>query len=1092
MASQRPSAIQTRSTLSCLIRQTLWLALTLALPAYAHAWDDPPEALRMASEAGNLQNAQQFDLAAELWDDYLEQFPDSSLAPKARHYAGVCHMKAGAIDKAVERFTQVMEGVEADPAFPLIEATLLNLGWCEFTLGGAEGDGAAAHYQNSRKWLEKLLADFPEGEYRDQAVYFLAEGRYLSGQIAESVPLYRSLLTEFPESSLKANTLYALGVALDELDQATESIAVFDRFIKEHPTNELISEIQMRRAEVLLRTAMAAETAGTATDWQAVRDAFAQLAETEGFPQADRAMYQQAFCMAKLSDAAGAAQRYALLVETFPTSAIVADARLSAGRTWYSLGKYREASEILAPVLDMTTPRRGEAAHWWAKSQWELGDATASLQKLTALEPELGSDAFAAQIAFDRAEAAYRIPAEQAKARDLYMAVVDRFGSSPLAPQALYNAAFEDFTANKYDSALTAVTRFSQAYSSDAFMVDMRALEAECRLAKGESARAATIWDELIKSPADHPDKDRWPLRLALARFTAKDYAAVVTQLSAAPAFSRKEWNAEAAYLLGSAQFFQGDANAAIASLEKAVVADSGWSQIDIALVMLGRAQAKAGLLAEARATLLKLIETYPTANSLIEAQYRLGEIAEDAGDPAEARQRYEQVLLTPNHPFAPFAQVAAAWISYDSQQWDDAETRFRAVFEGQPQHSLHGEAALGLGMSLRQLGRSDDAYTILSAARATEADAARKRELHFEEALALMGSKKYAEAEVELKTMIDSYTDWSRLDQVMYQYAWAAKYRQDIANATTRFAALAEAKPASPLVAECRFHQGEAAYEAQQYDQAIAFYTQALEGEATTTIRDNASYKLGWSNYKQGKFAEAGELFAALATRNPAGLIDQTRFMIAECYFDQKDYEKAFPVYTQYLTAIEASEVTGEPIKQLARLHAAQAANKLKKWDEALSLAQGFVERYAESTATADAWFEIGEARRGKSEMEQAIVAYESAASTGSMRLAARSRCMVGEIYFAQENYDEAVKQFRRVMFGYDETAASDVKVWQAFAGYEAGRCAQVRAASAEGADRAKRIEEAVEAFRYVVQRHPQDRLAAEARKQLEKLGQP
>lgn len=1070
----------------------LLVAAMLLAPASAWGWDDPPEALRLASEAGNLQNAEQFDLAAELWDDYLKQFPESTLAPKARHYAGVCHMKAGALDKAVERFTAVMEAAKEDPAFPLIEATLLNLGWCEFTLGASAGDGAAARYQSSRTWLEKLLKDFPEGEYRDQAVYFLAEGRYLSGQIAESVPLYRTLLTEFPESSLVPNTLYALGVALDELDQRAESVAVFDRFLKEYPQNDLASEIQMRRGEVLLRDAIAKETAGEAVEWAAVRDSFAALVAVEGFAQADRAMYQQAFCMAKLGDTAAAAERYAQLATTYPQSSIVPDARLSAGRTWFALGKHKEAADILAPLLDQQTARRGEAAHWWAKSQWELGQEAASFAKLTALEPQLAGDSFQAQVAYDLAEAAWRTDAEQAKARDLYMAVVDRFASSSVAPQALYNAAFEDFTANKFDTALTAVARFAQAYPNDAFLVDMRALEAECRLAKGESAQAAKVWDELIKSGAEHPDKERWPLRLALARFTAKDYAAVVTQLTAAPAFSRKEWNSEAAYLLGSAQFFQGDANAAIASLEKAVVADSGWSQIDIALVMLGRAQAKAGLLTEARETLLKLLEDYPTAASVTEAHYRLGEVAEDAGNAAEAQQQYAQVILQPAHPFAPFAQVATAWISYDAQQWAEAEAGFRLVFEGQPQHSLHGEAALGLGMSLRQLARYDDAYTVLSTARATEADANRKREMHFEEALALMGAKKYTEAETELKTMIDSYTDWSRLDQVLYQYAWAAKYRSDTATATTRFAALVAAKPESPLVAECRFHQGEAAYEAQQYDQAIGFYTETLAGQATTTIRDNASYKLGWSHYKQGKFAEARDLFTELLTRNPTGLVDQTRFMIAECYFDQKDYEQAFPVYSQHLASIEASATTSEPIKQLARLHAAQAANKLKKWDEALTLAQGFVDRYKDSAAASDAWFEVGEARRGKGEVDVAITAYETAATAGSARLAARSRCMVGEIYFAQENYDEAVKQFRRVMFGYDESAPADVKIWQAFAGYEAGRCAQVRAATAEGAERTKRIEEATEAFGYVVERHPQDRLAAEARKQLEKLNQP
>ncbi|MEZ6106821.1 MAG: tetratricopeptide repeat protein [Pirellulaceae bacterium] len=95
---------------------------------------------------------------------------------------------------------------------------------------------------------------------------------------------------------------------------------------------------------------------------------------------------------------------------------------------------------------------------------------------------------------------------------------------------------------------------------------------------------------------------------------------------------------------MGSALFFQGKAEPAIASLEKAVVAESGWSQTDIALVMLARAQAKADQLTEAKATLTRLLENYPNSSSVTEAHYRLGEIAEKAEDAAEARRQYALV----------------------------------------------------------------------------------------------------------------------------------------------------------------------------------------------------------------------------------------------------------------------------------------------------------------------------------------------------------------------------------------------------------------------------------------------------------------
>ena len=66
--------------------------------------EDSPAANRLASEAANLQNKGQFSLAADVWDEYLKKFPKSTLAPKARYYSGVCHMKVGKLEKAIGAF----------------------------------------------------------------------------------------------------------------------------------------------------------------------------------------------------------------------------------------------------------------------------------------------------------------------------------------------------------------------------------------------------------------------------------------------------------------------------------------------------------------------------------------------------------------------------------------------------------------------------------------------------------------------------------------------------------------------------------------------------------------------------------------------------------------------------------------------------------------------------------------------------------------------------------------------------------------------------------------------------------------------------
>lgn len=1055
---------------------------------------DPPEAQRLASEAGNLQNGKQFDLAAELWDEFLEKYPKSELASKARHYSGICHMKTGALDKAVTRFREVVQLHRETPGFPLLEDALLNLGWCEFSLAGAEPDQAPTRYDAAIASFRELLERFPQGRHCDQALYFQAESLYLQGKVNDSIPLYQKMVATYPESQLRPNGLYALAIALDELGQREGAIESFDRFLKDHPDHELAADVAMRRAESLLRTALDAEAAGkpVAELWQVPLTAFATLATTEGFEQADRATYQQAFCEAKIGKTAEAAARYASVAERFPNSPIVADARIAAARTYLQLDQAKQARAIVEPLLDVAGPKRGEAAHWWAKAANKMDDAAAIRDRLASLVPALTDDPFAAMVAMDRADAFFGDDSTRGQARDLYAAIVEAYPKSSVAPQALYNTAFEDFEAQRYDTTLAAVERFRRDYASDSFLPDMLALEAECRLARGESAQAADRYAELIPKYPQHPDAERWSLRRGLALYAAKRYDDVVSLLSAIATWSRPDWQAEAKYLVGAARFQKGDAAGAVTDLQAAIDPASGWSRVDSALIVLARALAKTERAAEARTTLNSLLERYPASEGVTEARFRLGELAEAAGEVAAAREQYRAVVQDADDPFVPYALVADAWLAYEAEAWDEAVAGFRKAIDAHAGHVVVPEATLGLGMTLRRAERHGEAIAVLEPAVKADIDPQRRSDLKFEYALALLGEKRYEDAERVLSELIASDPTWTRADQVLYQYAWAAKYRGDTATSVERFASLAKAFPKGTLAAEAAFHQGEAAYEAGRWDEADTFYQQALAGEASPSIADNARYKRGWARFKQGQFTEAEAIFVELDQRAPAGLVDQTKFMIAESRFEAKDYERAYPTYLDALERIEASDVTGDAIKQLARLHAAQAANQLKKWDEAFDFAEGFLERWPDSTAVAEAWFEVGEANRGSGKPTEAMEAYEQAAALGAPRLAARARCMVGEVHFAAENYDEAVKQFRRVMFGFDASAPAEVKLWQAFAGYEAGRCAQVQIAGAQGAVREERLKQAIEAFRYVVDNHPQDRLAPEARKQLDKLVKP
>ncbi len=137
-------------------------------------------------------------------------------------------------------------------------------------------------------------------------------------------------------------------------------------------------------------------------------------------------------------------------------------------------------------------------------------------------------------------------------------------------------------------------------------------------------------------------------------------------------------------------------------------------------------------------------------------------------------------------------------------------------------------------------------------------------------------------------------------------------------------------------------------------------------------------------------------------------------------------------------------------------------------------------------------ALYRRAEARKAREEWDEAMKDYEQAATKSRDQVGARARFMMGELYFEKKQHTEAIREFQRAMFGYGvDNASPETKNWQAKAGYEAGRCAEVQiAALKEAPAKQKMVNDAKRFYTFVAEKHAQHELAPEAKKRLEVLG--
>jgi cellulose synthase operon protein C len=1056
------------------------LSLSSVCPAVARAQaaESTAEAKALYADAANFQNNGAFDLAIEEWEKFLKQFSKDPLAAKAEHYLGVCHLQLKQYDKAVAAFDSVQKN---HPKFELLEDTLLNLGWCRYTLAGK---GDAAQYPLAIEAFEALLKQFPMGKFVDQALYFVGESYYQQGKKAEAVAAYDRLVKEQEKSSLRCDALYALGVAQEELGKYAEAGVAYDLFLAECAKSELVAEVQMRKAETVLQ----------AGDYATAEKMLAEVAAVEDFPLADHAQYRRAFALTRLDKFAEAGALYANIATNFPDSERVsaADASLAAGRCFYRAEQHDDAATWFAKVLATGGGNAPEAGHWLSRIHLRAGEPAKAAELAEKLIPAAGESEYLVPLKMDQADALYELPDRRAQAAALYASIASEHPGDSLAPQALYNAAYASLELKRFDEGQKLAADFLKAYPSDKLAADVKYVAAECLLQQNKVDQAQAAYRELVENHADHAEIEVWRNRLALSLFLQKKYADVVALLSPVAAeLQSPPQQAEAWYLVGVSQFHADNFAEAESALAAALAAAPQWRQADETLLVLSRAQRRLDKTPQAIATVLKLVEEFPESKLLDQANYRLGEYRYASDEFKLAAEQYANVVNKwPESTFVPYALYGMGWSHLKLKEFEPATAAFTALLEKHPDHMLVAETLLARTMSRRQQGDHEGAIDDAVAFLKSNPPADQQADALYEKGLAEVALKKNDVAAETLEAVLAAKPDYAGADKVLYELGWAMKSQNKNGESLVYFAKLANEHAESPLAAEALFHVGEDQYEKKQYDEAVKTYELARSKAVGGELSEKTTYKLGWAHFQLKKYDEAHKAFSEQIARHSQGpLVNDARFMQAESLFRAGDYEKAWPAYQEAVKHPAASPA----MQVLALLHGGQTASQLKQWDDALELFAQIGEQFPDTPYLPEATYESGWAHQNLGNADEASKAYAAAAEKSRTEVGARARFMLGELLFEQKNHADAIKEFQRAMYGYGGDAApAETKNWQAKSGFEAGRCAEVQIAAAkDAAAKAKLIADAKKFYGFVVEKHPSHELTAEAKKRLEALAQ-
>ncbi|MCY2925052.1 MAG: tetratricopeptide repeat protein, partial [Planctomycetota bacterium] len=235
-----------------------------------------------------------------------------------------------------------------------------------------------------------------------------------------------------------------------------------------------------------------------------------------------------------------------------------------------------------------------------------------------------------------------------------------------------------------------------------------------------------------------------------------------------------------------------------------------------------------------------------------------------------------------------------------------------------------------------------------------------------------------------------------------------------------------------SKLSAPARVELAGLLYLDKKYDEAGKLASEVIaDGSADAKTRTAAQYRLGWCLAETGEQAKAAKIFVDLVSASPSDpLAASATFRAGVCFAAGGASKDAQKWLSDVIEKYPADEVVPAARLKLGEVYAAG-----NEWAKSAETYKTFIEKHPADKALYMALFGLGWAMENQGNYDEARKQYTDVSAKTNSPTAARAQFQIGECYFAQKQYESAVKELLKVsiIYNYPE--------WSAKAHLEAGR---------------------------------------------------
>jgi len=912
----------------------------------------------------------------------------------------------------------------------------------------------AAGYYNQARWqeavdgFESFLADHPEHASAIVAQFFMGESLVQLGKYSDAYTSFRGFFEKNPDHKYGRQALYRAGEtaylagdnqnAKVHLEQFHEKFQedLHLAFVIPYLGEIALREKNIERADTLYREAIERFPSWykAASDDRKTMEALVR--------QADVCRYGLARVLESRGQFEEAENLYQILAQR-EGSQLADDAVLQRAMLQYNRGQYDQTIESLTDFdtkfkdSNLTTPAR----YWLGMAHLSGASYEEAVKTLQEAAEDNPRHHFAPAIEFATGVALHKQGMAE-PAKEYFRHVAKQWSASDWGDDSLemlVRIALQEGDHNAVDS-LTST--FEESYGQSQLRDAVDLLHGRSLLKREKYPEAIALFEQLSSSRDGEADKSDLHYLLGLSYIGTSKFE------DAFNALNQVQPNGVQKELLASVQLARATSLIGMNRHQEAVAAQRQY----LAILPEGPEAAKCRADLIASLTELKMFDDAFAVQQelkvkhvgdalLLPTTYFLAERAYKNNQTAIAKKLFQELAADGNpSEFVQKGLYGLAWIESAMDDPNKSATAFEQLLKANPDSALAAEAAFMRAKSLEKSGQvsaATDAYELITQ-KYSKSEFGSEALLKTGQLYASRESREEKEKAIGFFTrLLAEFTKDPHLDAALYDLGWLYIEVDRPTDSMAAFARIHDEFRESPYWGDVTYRLAEKAVHSGDRERARELADELVGSSVEGDVLCHSLYLRGQLAAHENDWQIAADLMHRVVNEFPDSTLRlAAAYWVAESYYRRNDFGNA---RANFDSLAEETKDNTEAWTAMIPLRQAQILAQQKKWPEAIELVSGIAERFPNFDQQYEVDYLLGRGFASQAKFTEAREAYERVVRSttgGRTKTAAMAQWMIGESYFHQKNYDQAIKAYHRV-----ETLYAFPQ-WQANSMLQAGKC--------------------------------------------------